>query len=235
MNMSDETFIREVDEELQRDRLVGFWTRWGRMLVAGVVLVLLAWGGWLYWSHRQDEARGVESEKLAAALDVLTGGGAGDTAAPLNELAKSDSPGMRAVALMTQANVALSKNDTKFATETYDKVASDQSLSQEWRDLALIRKTALEFDTVKPEEVVARLKPLAVSGKAWFGSAGEMTALAYARMGKGDLAAKMFADMAKDEKVPESIRGRARAMSTSLEPGGAAAAPAAEPAKEKTP
>jgi hypothetical protein len=72
------------------------------------------------------------------------------------------------------------------------------------------------------------LKPLAVPGNAWFGSAGEMSALAYARMDKPALAAKMFEDMAKDEQVPESIKARAKAMASSLAP-----APATTPATKE--
>ena len=49
--------------------------------------------------------------------------------------------------------------------------------------IALIRQTALEFDQLKPEEVIARMKPLAAPGEPWFGSAGEMTALALVKQG----------------------------------------------------
>ena len=60
--------------------------------------------------------------------------------------------------------------------------------------------------------MVDRLKPLAVEGAPWFGSAGELVAVAYMKMGKNDLAGPMFAAMAKDDKVPQSIRSRARQM-----------------------
>ena len=60
------------------------------------------------------------------------------------------------------------------------------------------------------------MKPLAVSGKAWFGSAGEMLAMAYMKERKPELAAPIFAAMAKDEKVPRSIRSRAKEMAASL-------------------
>ena len=79
-----------------------------------------------------------------------------------------------------------------------------------YRDLALIRQTTIEFDALKPQQVVDRLKPLAVEGAPWFGSAGELVAIAYMKMCKPELAGPMFAAMAKDENVPQSIRSRAR-------------------------
>jgi hypothetical protein len=78
-----------------------------------------------------------------------------------------------------------------------------------YRDAALIRQTALEFDQLKPDDVIARLAPLTKAGEPWFGSAGEMTALALLKQGKNQQAAQLFAAIAKDKTVPDTIRGRA--------------------------
>ena len=60
--------------------------------------------------------------------------------------------------------------------------------------------------------MVDRLKPLAVPGNPWFGSAGEMVAISYLNMNKSDLAGPLFAQLAKDETVPPTIRSRALQM-----------------------
>jgi hypothetical protein len=60
--------------------------------------------------------------------------------------------------------------------------------------------------------VVDRLKPLAVPGNPWFGSAGELVGMAYLRQGKNDLAGPLFAAIAKDESVPASLRSRTRQL-----------------------
>jgi hypothetical protein len=74
----------------------------------------------------------------------------------------------------------------------------------------------IEFDTLPPQTVINRLKPLAKPGHPWFGSAGEMTAIAYTNMGREDLAGPIFAQIAKDETVPETLRSRAVQMAGSL-------------------
>src|SRR3546814_4684369 len=61
-------------------------------------------------------------------------------------------------------------------------------------------------------EVVDRLKPLATEGNPWFGSAGEMVAIAYMKMRKPELSGPLFAAMSKDRSVPETIRTRAVQM-----------------------
>ena len=71
-------------------------------------------------------------------------------------------------------------------------------MPEPYRDLALVRATALEFDTLKPEEVIARLEPLSKPGKPWFASAGELTAMAYLKQGRSEQAGKLFAAIAAD-------------------------------------
>ena len=45
--MSD--IIREVDEELRRERMMKLWERYGIYVVAVAVLVVVAVGGWRVW------------------------------------------------------------------------------------------------------------------------------------------------------------------------------------------
>ena len=97
----------------------------------------------------------------------------------------------------------------KDAIEEYRSVANDKDLAQPYRDLATIRLTSLEFDQIKPEEVIARMEPLAKAGNPWFGSAGELTAMAMLKQGKKSEAGRMFAAMAADNQAPNTIRSRA--------------------------
>lgn len=213
---TNEAFLREVDEELRRDELQSLWTRYGRWAVGALVLVLAAWGGWIFWENQRAKAAGAEGEELSLALDDLQAGNTTAAEEKLKKLAASDHDGYRASALMAQAGITMEKGDLAGAAKQFGAVAADSGIAQPWRDLALVRQTAAEFDTAKPEDVVARLKPLAVKGNPWFGSAGEMVAMSYLKMGKPELAGKLFADIGKDESVPESIRSRAVQMAGSL-------------------
>ena len=62
---------------------------------------------------------------------------------------------------------------------------------------------------LKPEQVIERLSPLTKPGEPWFGSAGELTAMAYLKQGQKAKAGKLFADIAADQQVPPTIRTRA--------------------------
>lgn len=209
---SNEAFLREVDEELRRDQLAGFWERYGRLLIVGIVVALAAFGAYLYWQHRNEQAAGVEGEQLQSAFDSLGANNPAATTATLAQLAQSKRDGYRALAKFTQADVLLRDQKFQAAAARFGEVAQDASFAKPFRDLALIRQTAAEFDGLKPQVVIERLRPLAVAGNPWFGSAGEMVAIAYYRTNRRDLAGTMFGQIARNDDVPDSIRQRAVQM-----------------------
>lgn len=205
---TNEAFMREVDDELRRDQALGVWKRWGRWIVVAIIAALALFAGYLWWSANREAKAGVDGEQLSAVLDDLAAG-KGDTIKPkLDELALSRSQGVSTAARITRADIALEKGDLKTAAAEFGKIAADTKLDKPYRDLALVRQTAIEFDTLTPDAVIARLKPLAVPGNAWFGSAGEMVGVAYMKKGQRDLAGATFTAIAKDETVPETVRSR---------------------------
>ncbi len=230
MNTTDDVFVREVNEELQRAELLSLWERFGKKAVAAILLLLAGWAAFLFWQSQQAKSYGLQGEKLTEVVDALQGSADPKVDSKLADIGKSDAVGFHAPAGLILGGIALQKGDLKKAAAAFAVVAADQKAAQPWRDLALVRQTAAEFDSLKSEVVVARLKPLATAGKPWFGSAGEMLAASYLTMKKPDLAGKLFAEMAKDEKVPESIRNRSSEMANAL---GVSSTPLA--AKEGTP
>lgn len=214
--LSDEAFLREVDDAVRSSDLANFWTRYGRWLLGLVVAGLVAFGGYIWWSGKQADEAGKQGEQFVDAIDKLEAGDPAGALKALAEIKKSGAPSYRAMAELVEANLAMEKGDTKKALAAYAKVAADDSLPQPFRDLALIRQTTAEFDTLAPQKVIDRLKPLAKPGNAWFGSAGEMTAISYIKMGKENLAGPIFAQIAKQDDLPESLRARATQMAGSL-------------------
>jgi hypothetical protein len=206
---SNDTFLREVDENLRRDQFQDFVRKNGKWLVLLVVLFLAAVGGWIFWQERQNQQAAKQSEELHSVFTDIASGRRQNIPQRVDALEKSHSDAVRASAMLTDAAVALEQNNRSAAVAKYREIVDDKGLPQIYRDLGTIRLTALEFDTLKPEQVIARLEPLAKAGNPWFGSAGEMTALAYLRQNKKAEAGRMFAAIAADSQVPDSIRTRA--------------------------
>ncbi len=237
-----DVFLREVDEELRKERINNFVARYGWAIIAAVVLALGAIGGWLWWQHSKAQTAAAQGETLLEALDAMESGGAANAQPKIAELVDSNIPGYRAAGLFARANAELQANDNDAAIATLRSIAEDQGLDETYRNAALVRQTALEFDSLEPQAVIQRLGPLARQGEPWFGSAGELVGIAHLKMNRADLAGQLFGQIGRDETVPPSIRTRAIQMAGSLgvnaldEPDGAdeenanQAAPAAAPA-----
>ncbi|HVI05965.1 MAG TPA: tetratricopeptide repeat protein [Sphingomicrobium sp.] len=211
-----ETFLREVDENLRRDQLHDFFKAYGNWLIVAVILFLGASGGFIWWQQHQVKRSGVQVEKLAQIYKDIGSGSVSQAPQQLDELSQSSSKAVRASALFARAALALQQGDTKLATSTYKSIAGDTGLPGPYRDAAVIRQTALEFDQLQPQDIIARLAPLAKPGEPWFGTAGEMTALAMLKQGNKAQAGQLFAAIARDGTVPEAIRARAVQVASSL-------------------
>ena len=167
-----ETFVREVDENLRRDQLRDMARAYGKWVIGAVILFLVAVGAYLYWQHRQEKQAIANSEAMSAALDKVGAGDIKGGQADLVPLSDSSNDVTRATALLGRATLAVQLNDRKTASALYKQVAEDDGLPQPFRDLANVRGTMVDFDSMKPDDVIARLKPLVEPGKPFFGSAG---------------------------------------------------------------
>jgi hypothetical protein len=211
-----DTFVREVDENLRRDRIRDFFKENTGALIAAVVLFLAACGAIIWYQQHREQLAEQHVEQLAQVYKDIGVGNTGKVPQQLQDLSQSEAKAVRATALFTRAAYAIQQNDQKLAIATYKSIAADSSLPEAYRNAALIRQTALEFDQLQPQQVVTRLEPLTKPGDPWFGSAGEMTALALIKQGKKQEAGQLFAAIAKDKDVPQSIRDRSIQISGTL-------------------
>ena len=81
--MSDNLF-REVDEELRKDKLQDLWKRYGAVVIAGCLALVLGTAGSVLWRNYQADQRSAESARFAAALELVE---RGDSAAAVSAFA----------------------------------------------------------------------------------------------------------------------------------------------------
>ena len=208
----DDVLMREIDDAVREDQDREFGEKYGKPLIAAVVLGLAGFGGYLYWDGQREAAMESDSEALVAVLDQAEAGNFDSANSSAQALAGESEGAAQAAALMTQAGIAMDQDRVADAVALFAQVASDENAPPVLRDLALIREMSASFDTRDPGEVVEKLSPLAVPGNPWFGSAGELVAMAYAEQGNSEQAGTLFGEIARNEDVPETLRARARQM-----------------------
>ncbi|MBC2651425.1 tetratricopeptide repeat protein [Novosphingobium flavum] len=210
-----EGFLREVDEALREQELLNAIKRHGRNVAIVIVVFLVGLAGYLWWENSQKATAGARGEELTLALDQIEAGRLDAGQTRLKDLTGAGD-GIGAAARLMEAGVLIEQGKLADARTRFAAVAADPKAPQAYRDLATLRDVALGFDTIPVDQVVSRLKPLAVPGGAWFGSAGEMLGAAYLKQNRPDLAGPLFAAVARDKAVPSTLRDRARQMAGQL-------------------
>ena len=208
----DDILIREIDEAVRQDDALNFVKKYGAAILGLVIAGLAGLGGYLWWDASRESKLETQSETIISALDLAGANDFKSASEKVAPLLADGSPAARAAARFIQAGAALEAGKDAEAAKIYAAIAADAEAPQALRDLAMVREVSVSFDQRKPADVIARLKPLAVPGHPLFGSAAELTAMAQLEAGNRREAGALFAAIAKDDALPETLRSRARQM-----------------------
>ncbi len=209
--MSDLNFIREIEEEVRRDRLIQLWKRYGNHLIGLAMLVVLAtaaWRGWQWYEKRESAKAGAQYEQ---ALSLAESGKQAEAEQALAAIAKDAPSGYRQLAKLRLA-AETGKANAAAGVKAYDEIAADSSVDPLFRDLAKLRAAYLLIDSAAPSEVAARVEPLTGANGPFKNSAKEALALSYFRAGDKAKARALFTEILADPQVTSALAGRAQMM-----------------------
>lgn len=211
--------FREIEDELRQEHLYKLWQRHSKLVVAVVVILVLAIGGTFAWrSYRKAAARN-DGLRYLSALALAQQKGDAAAAAAFEDVARQAGSGYRVLATFQAAAAHVAAGDLKGAIADYDRLASDGSVPQRYRSLAVLLSVLHQADTGPIEPLQAKLAPLLAPDSPWRFSAGELSAALDLRAGKKDAARRIFASLAGDAEAPAGLRARAGEMLAAL--GGA--------------
>lgn len=210
----------EVEEDLRADQLRKALRRYGPLLIAAAVLVLLGAGGWEFWRWRQQKlAMQTAGAYLAAAkLATAQSVSARNEALPgLQDVARTGAAGYRALARLQEAAVRAAAGDMAQAEALWLQVADDDSADRLVRDVASLQWALHSVDTADPGAVMARLVPLARPENPFHGLAQEAEAMLDLRQGNTVAAREMLKQLSQDDSAPDGVRRRASAVLAQLD------------------
>lgn len=208
----DEILMREIDEAVRQDDTLQFFQKYGTALGSAIALILVGMFGYWWWDSTSEAALEAQSEQIVSALDSIEATDFAGAEEKVASLVDEGSIGARSIARFVQAGAALEQGESAKAVELYAAVAADTQAPQALRDLALLREVSTNFDDREPADIIAKLGVLAVPGNAYFGSAGELVAIAHLEAGNREEAGKLFSAISQDEEIPETLRNRTRQM-----------------------
>jgi hypothetical protein len=207
--VTDESLIREVDEEVRQDEYKKFWDRHGSKLIALAGLLVLgvaAFEGWAYFQRTQAETASV------VYLDAVKKATDGKYEDALAALAAVKHPGFVELGRLQKAAIVAADGDVNKAIAEYDAIITDKGTEPVLADLARIRQGYLLVDKATPDELLTKLGMFDKDGNAWRHAAREIFGLAAFRVKDFTMADRYMNAIYADKDAPQAIKQRAQVM-----------------------
>lgn len=211
--MSDDSFIREVNEEVRQDRYKALWWQYGLYIIGAVVLVILATAGYVayeYWSTSRANSSG---DAFARALELSDEGNTTEALSVLEELEDTGYGSYPVLARLRAASIQADGGNVDEAIANLDEVINDDSAPDVVREVARLRAGLLLVDHGSYADVAARVEPLTAEGNPMRHTAREALALAAWKEGERENALTLFGEIADDPEAPADVQQRAEMMS----------------------
>ena len=222
--MSDDSFIREVNEEIRQDQARALWDRYGPLAI-GARRARRARDRRLRRLRLLDRDRAPTARATRSPRrSTLANAGKNDEA--LGALAALEADGYGAyplLARMRAATVLADKGDFAGAVAGFDAVAADTSIPDGHpRHGATARRAACSSTTAPMPTSSARVEALTSDTNPLRHSAREALGLSAWKEGRAADALKLFDQIAADEAAPRNARERATLMAELIRGSGTA-------------
>jgi hypothetical protein len=206
----NDTFLREVEEELRRERIEKIWRQYGTYIIAAAVLVLLAVVGREYYVNRRTAAAEATGARYEDALALANDGKAGSAAKEFEKLITDGTGGYPSLSRLQLAGALLDDGKKAEALAAYEALAKDSSADPLLRDYAALQAAGLRLGEADFTEMQNRLNPLLGDESPWHLSARELLGVAAFRAGNFSEARTLLTPLLLDQKTPQSIAERAQ-------------------------
>lgn len=210
--MSDESFIREVEEELRSDRLKNFWDNYKYLVIGGAVAIVVITAGYRYFQYHMETVAAASGDRFLEAIDLSNDGKHEDAISALESLSADGAGQYPALAKIRLAAEYAKNGDPQEAIEAFDAIANDGGFDETLRKVARLRAGLLLVDHGSFDDVSNRLLSMADTGKSFRHSAREALGLAAWKAGKLEEALVWFKAIDEDVQAPQGVRDRARIM-----------------------
>ncbi|MEM9043375.1 MAG: tetratricopeptide repeat protein [Pseudomonadota bacterium] len=148
--MSDtDSFIREVNEEIERDRMNRMLKKWGPYIAVLIILIVGAAAAW-NWKQEQDRQAREEIGRVLLSADPLV----------IEDNQDALTGGAAILGHLRLAEIEVAAGNVEAALRHYNAVAENPEASLAFADLAALRILRLRAVQEPPKDLLALIDPL---------------------------------------------------------------------------
>ena len=220
--MSDDSFFREVNEEMRQDQARALWNRYGPIAIALAVAIVLGTAAWVAYDYWATSRANRSGDAFSQALTLAEEGKHDEALGALQQLEENGYGAYPLLARMRSATLLAEKGEFEAAVAAFDAVAADDSIPASISDIARLRAALILVDHGSYADVSARVETLTTETNTLRHAAREALGLAAWKEGKLADALKLFEQIASDEAAPRNTRERATLLTELIRGSGAA-------------
>ena len=214
----DESFFREVSEDLRNERFKQLWERFGVFLIALVVLLVVGTAAYVGFDYWQGQRAARSGDKFLAALQ-LADKKPDEALKALDAIAKDGTGDYPDLARMRAASILANEGKSQQAIDAFKAIGADDTVPLAVRDAARIRAGFLLVDHGTYGNVADQVQPLASADDPFRHSAREALGLSAWKAGDMKNAKKWFEEIVADNEAPGSIASEAHMMLDLIQAG----------------
>jgi hypothetical protein len=206
--MTETNLLQELEQDWQKQRLEELWRRYGRIVIAAAVGVVLATALSSWWTNHVAQNRQQATAALLAVINEQGTDAAAKSGKLADYIAKTNEAGLKSLARL---QAAASAPDAAARTAAYDALAQDQDVEPQFRELATLLGIKSQIDHADAKTLQDRLQPL-LDKSIWRYTARELAGHLALKMGDRAKAREHFTYLTQDASTPQRISERAQDM-----------------------
>ncbi len=233
-----DSLLREVDEELRREKMERFWQRYNGLILGAAAVVIAGVAGYKFLENRRLSATYTAGSQFNAAVELANQNKREEAIKAFQNIAETGPHGYASLAKLHIAGAYVKDGKTAEAVAAFDALASDPSVDQLLKNFAQLQAASLRMDQADFTEMQNRLNSLTGDSSPYKVSARELLGFAAFKAGKLEEARKLLEPLLIDPNATRAIQDRIKVVMAEItaaelakEPASGAAPQATEPAK----
>jgi hypothetical protein len=142
--MVDNTLMREINEDIRRDKARDFWKNNKTTLLAVAIAVVVGTGAGQVYHNMQNKRDAEMTAELLEAKQILESGKAKEAADLFEKAAATRKGDRKALLQVWQARAEVTAGDDKAASATLRDIIANGDRKSAWRDVACVWVAGLE-------------------------------------------------------------------------------------------